>query len=332
MHFGQLKRRDLITLLGGAAAWPLAARAQPSGGRRHVGVLVAGLTEKDPQGQLRMAAFRRELQNLGWVEGRNVDVIERRPGASAERLRAAAVELAALKPDVVFAGNEAAAMALQQATSSLAIVFAQVGDPVALGLAASLARPGGNATGFANYEYGIGAKWAELMQELTPRTARIGVIYDTANTAERYVPAIEGALSPDIRVLALPVRSRSELEQAIERMASEPNGALIVLAGPLAVAHRDLIIILAVKHHLPLIYPYPYYTAAGGLISYGPDQLDQYRLAATYIDRVLKGEKPADLPVQFPTKYILAINLKTAKALGLTVPDQLLAIADDVIE
>jgi len=328
-----MKRREFITLLGGAAAmWPLGARAQPSGGWRRVGVLMAGLTEKDPQGQLRISAFRRELQNLGWAEGRNVEVIERWPGDSAERLRAAAVELAALKLDVIFAGNEAAALALQQATSSLAIVFAQVGDPVAAGLAASLARPGGNATGFANYEYGIGAKWAELMQELAPQTTRIGVIYDTANTAQRYVPAIEGALSPDIRVLSLPVRSRSELEQAIERMAGEPNGALIVLAGPLAVAHRDLIIIWAVKHRLPLIYPYPYYTAAGGLISYGPDQLDQYRLAASYVDRVLKGEKPADLPVQFPTKYILAINLKTAKALGLTVPDALLARADEVIE
>ena len=326
------RRRRFITLVSGAAAWPLAARAQPSGGRQRVGVLLAGLTEKDPQGQLRIAAFRRGLQNLGWVEGSNVEFIERWPGASAERLRAAAVELAALKPDVIFAGNEAAALALHQASSSLAIVFAQVGDPVAAGLAASLARPGGNATGFANYEYGIGAKWAELIQELAPRTARIGVIYDTANTAERYVPAIEGALSSNIRMLPLPVRSRPELEQVMERMGGEPNGALIVLAGPLAVAHRDLIIILAVKHRLPLIYPYPYYTVAGGLISYGPDQLDQYRLAAGYIDRVLKGEKPADLPVQFPTKYVLAINLKTAKALGLDVPATLIARADEVIE
>jgi putative ABC transport system substrate-binding protein len=327
-----MQRREFITLLGGTVAWPLVAHAQQAGGPRHVGVLMAGLTANDAQGQLRMAAFRQGMQNLGWIEGRNLSIDARWPGANAERMRTFAAELTATRPDAIFAGNESSVLALRQATSTLPIVFAQVSDPVAVGLVMSLARPGGNITGFANYDYGIGAKWGEILRELAPRTTRVGVIYDPANAAQRHIPDIERALSPATHVLPLSVHSRSELEDAIERIASEANGALIVLAGPLAVAHRDLIIILAVKHRLPLLYPYPYYTAAGGLISYGPDPIDQYRQAAGYVDRILKGEKPADLPVQFPTKYILAINLKTAKALGLQIPPTLLARADDVIE
>jgi putative tryptophan/tyrosine transport system substrate-binding protein len=328
-----VKRRDFITLLGGVASgWPLAARAQQGGALRHVGVLIAGLTANDAEGQVRMGAFRQGLQNLGWIEGRNLSIDARWPGANAERLRTFAVELAATRPDVIFAGNESAALALRQATSTLPIVFAQVGDPVAIGLAVSLARPGGNMTGFALYEYGIGAKWGEILKEVAPRTTRVGVIYDSANAVQRHIPDIEKTLSPAMQVLSLSVRSRSELEESIERIAGEANGALIVLPGPLAVAHRDLIIILAVKHRLPLIYSYPYYPAAGGLMSYGPDPLDQYRHAAGYVDRILKGEKPADLPVQFPTKYILTINLKTAKALGLEIPPTVLARADEVIE
>jgi putative tryptophan/tyrosine transport system substrate-binding protein len=325
-------RREFMTLLGSAAAaWPLAARAQQGEPVRRIGVLVAGLSDKDAEGQLRMAAFRRGLQNLGWIEGRNVELIDRWAGGSPERLRASAAELVALRPDVIFAGNDAAALALQKMTSTLAIVFAQVIDPVATGLVASLARPGGNITGFAELELGIAAKWGELLGELAPRPARVGVIYDPANSAQRLVPALATAL-PNMQLLPFSVRSRSEVEEAIERIGSEPNGALIILPGPLAVAHRELIIILAVKHRLPLIYPYAYYTFAGGLMSYGPDPVDRDRLAATYVDRVLKGEKPAELPVQLPTKYIPTLNLKTAKALGLEVPPTLLARADEVIE
>jgi ABC-type uncharacterized transport system substrate-binding protein len=326
-------RRELLAALGGAAvAWPLAARAQQGEQMRRIGVLIAGLTENDSEGQLRMAAFRRGLQNLGWIEGRNVHIEERWPGGNNERLRSFAAELVRMRPDAIFAGNEAATMALQQTASTLPIVFAQVGDPVANGLVASLARPGGNVTGFALWEYGFAAKWGEALREIAPRTVRIGVIYDPANAMQRLLPDLERSLSPGMQSVALSVSSRSDLENAIERIAIEPNGALIVFAGPLAVAHRDLIIILAVKHRLPFLYPYRYFTAAGGLISYGPDLVDQYRLAASYVDRILKGEKPADLPVQFPTRYMLVINLKTAKALGLIVPDTLLARADEVIE
>jgi putative tryptophan/tyrosine transport system substrate-binding protein len=333
MQFDGLNRREFITLLGGGAvARPLAARAQQSGAPRRVGVLLAGLTANDAVGQVRMAAFRQGLQSLGWTEGRNLSIDVRWPGADAERLRTFAAELAATRPDAIFAGNEAAALAFRQATSTLPIVFVQVADRVAVGLVESIARPGSNITGFALWEYGFAAKWAEVLREIAPRTVRIGVIYDPANAMQRQLPDLERALPPGVQAVALSVSSRSDLENAIERIAIEPNGALIVLPGPLAVAHRDLIIILAVKHRLPLIYSYPYYTAAGGLISYGPDPVDQYQQAAGYVDRILKGEKPADLPVQFPTKYILAINLKTAKALGLTVPDTLLARADEVIE
>jgi putative tryptophan/tyrosine transport system substrate-binding protein len=332
MHFDQLKRREFITFLGGAAAWPLTAGAQQVDRMRRIGVLIAGLTENDSEGQLRMAAFRRGLQNLGWVEGRNVHIEERWPGGNNERLRSFAAELAGMRPDAIFAGNEAATIALQQTATTVPTVFAQVSDPVAAGLVASVARPGGTVTGVALWEYGFATKWGELLKEIAPRTVRIGVIYDPANAMQRQLPDLERSLSPAIQSVALSVSSRSDLENAIERMAAEPNGALIVFAGPLAVAHRDLIITLAVKYRLPLLYPYRYFTAAGGLISYGPDLVDQYRVVASYIDRILNGEKPADLPVQFPTKYMLIINLKTARALDLIVPDKLLALADEVIE
>jgi putative ABC transport system substrate-binding protein len=327
-----VKRRKFITLLGGATTWPIAAHAQQPDRMRRIGVLIAGLTENDSEGQLRMAAFRQGLQNLGWIEGRNVHIEERWPGPNAERLRSFATEFVGMQPDAIFAGNEAAMMALQQAHSALPTVFAQVSDPVAAGLVASVARPGGNVTGLALWEYGFAAKWGEVLREIAPRTVRIGVIYDPANAMQHQLPDLERSLSPAIQSVALSVSSRSDLENAIERIAAEPNGALIVFAGPVAVAHRDLIITLAVKYRLPLLYPYRYFTAAGGLVSYGPDLVDQYRLVANYVDRILKGEKPADLPVQFPTKFTLVINLKTAKAIGVTVPDQLLALANEVIE
>jgi putative ABC transport system substrate-binding protein len=326
-------RREVITLLGGAAAamGPLVAHAQERSATRRIGVLLA-LTEKDSEGQVRVQAFREGLQELGWVEGRNLHIDYRWTGASVEHARSAAAELVVMRPDVIFAGNTTALVALQGVTSTLPIVFAQVADPLARGYVASLARPGGNITGFALYEPGMAAKWVEVLTEVAPHTTRIGVIYGPGNAAQTYLPEIERALPPSVRLAPYAVQSPSELEQAMERIGSEPNSALIVLSGLLTGLHRDLIILLAVKYRLPLVYPYRYFAAAGGFMSYGPDLIEQYRRAASYVDRVLKGEKPADLPVQFPTKYSFVINLKTAKALGLTVPDTLLATANEVIE
>ena len=331
MEIGQLKRRDIITLLGGAAAWPFAARAQQTERVRRIGVLIA-LAESDPEGQLRVAAFRRGLQSVGWTEARNIHIDYRWQSGDAERLRTFAAELVGMKPDVILAGNQTAVLALQQANNSTPTVFVQVVDPVAAGFVASLARPGGHMTGFALYEYSIATKWVEMLKDLAPRTVRIAVIYDSASAAPGHLPQLERALSPGMQLVPSSVHSRSELEEAIKRVGSEPNSALIVLAGPLPAIHRDLIVMMAIKHRLPLVYPFRYYPVAGGLLSYGPDTVDQYRLAASYVDRILEGEKPADLPVQFPTKYSLVINLKTARALGLTIPPSLLAIADEVIE
>jgi putative ABC transport system substrate-binding protein len=328
-----MKRREFITLFCGAAAglWPVTARAQQGGGMRRVGLLIA-LAENDAEGQLRIAAFRRGLRDLGWTEGRNIYIDGRWPGGDAERMRVAAAELVATRPDVIFAGNHTAVLALQKTSNTSPVVFVQVVDPVAAGFVASLARPGGNITGFALYEHAIAAKWIEMLRELAPLTSRIGIIYDPASAGQGHLRELERVMPPTIRLAAYSVRSRAELDDALERFAGEPNSALIVFAGPLTALHRDLIVMSAVKHRLPLIYPYRYFTAAGGLLSYGPDTVDQYRVAAGYVDRILKGEKPADLPVQFPTKYQLVINLKTAKALGLDVPPTLLALADEVIE
>ena len=326
-----MKRRQFITLLGGAAAWPLSARAQQGERTRRIGVLIA-LTENDTEGQLRVQAFRQGLQQLGWVEGRNLHIDYRWPGADAERLRASARDLVGLRPDVMLAGNTTSLIALQQETSTLPVVFVQVADPAARGYVASLARPGGNSTGFALYEQALAAKWVEVLREVAPRTSHVGVVYDPLNAAQTYLPDIEKALSPGMQLMPYASHNRSELEDAIERIGAKPNSGMIVLSGSLTGLHRDLIIMLAVKYRLPLVHPYRYFTAAGGLMSYGPDIIDQYRRAADYVDRVLKGAKPADLPVQFPTQYSLVINLKTAKALGLTVPLTLLARADEVIE
>jgi putative ABC transport system substrate-binding protein len=330
-----IDRRQLITLLAGAAAapsvpWPLAARAQQP--VRRIGFLIA-LSDKDPEAQLRVAAFRQGLRSLGWLEGRNVTIDYRWSGGSAERLREFAIELTSAKPDVVFAGNTAALIALQRATKTVPTVFVQVNDPVGGGFVASLARPGGNTTGFALFEYGIAAKWAEILKELMPGMRRIAIIYEpVTGTGGGYLPAIEGALPSGIQSMPCEVGSRADIEQAMSRIASEANAGLIVVGGPLTALHRDLIVLLAVKHRLPAISPYRYFATAGGLGSYGPDTVDQYRRAASYIDRILKGDKPADLPVQFPTSYKLVINLKAATALGLEVPPMLLARADEVIE
>jgi len=294
--------------------------------------LIAGLSENDPEGQLRMTAFRDGLQSFGWIEGRNLDLHVYWNSGNAAQLRASADELVRIGPEVAFAGNTAALLALRAVTSTLPTVFAQVTDPVGSGFVESIARPGRNTTGFALYEYNVAAKWAELLREIAPRTACIGVIYDASNDAERHLPQLERALSPDVRLLSFSVHTRPEIEKAIEQIGSQSNAALIALPGPLAVANHEVIVELAIEHRLPLFYPYRYFAVAGGLVSYGPDLLDQYRSAAGYVDRILRGEQAADLPVQIPTKYTLVINLKTAKVLGLEVPPKLLAVADEVIE
>jgi putative tryptophan/tyrosine transport system substrate-binding protein len=326
-----IRRREAITLLGGAAAWPVAARAQQRERMRRIGVLI-DIGQDDAEGQLRIAAFRHGLQDLGWSEGRNVQIDYRWFGGDVERRQAFAAELVGLKPDAIFAGNASALVAVRKATSTVPIVFVQVNDPVAGGFAASLARPGGNTTGFALFEFASAAKWVELLREFAPRTVRIGVLYELSNSGKNFLPPIESALGPSVQMLPCALRSRADIEDAIDRVAGEPNGALIVLGGPLTAVHRDLIVIMAARHRLPTVSPYRYFAAAGALFSYGPDTIDQYRLAAGYIDRILKGDKPGDLPIQFPTKLNLVINLKTAKALGFEVPPTLLARANEVIE
>jgi putative ABC transport system substrate-binding protein len=324
-----VRRRDFITLLGGAAAWPLAARAQQVGGLRRIGVLM-NLAADDPESQARIAAFLQSLRELGWTVGRNVH-IDYRWGSDADRIREYAAELVALTPDVLLAAG-GAALPLQQATRTVPIVFVQIIDPVGSGLVASLARPGRNATGFMTIEYGTSGKWLELLKQIAPRVTRVAVLRDpTAVGGGAQLGAIQ-AVAPLLGVEVTPVDVRgAEIERAITAFAQASNGSLIVVVGQ-AATQRDLIIKLAARNRLPAIYPYRYYVASGGLISYGPDNIEQYRLAAGYVDRILKGEKPADLPVQAPTKYELVINLKTAKALGITIPPGVLATADEVIE
>jgi ABC-type uncharacterized transport system substrate-binding protein len=329
-----VNRREFITLLGGAAtAWPLAARAQQGERMRRIGVLMS-LAADDPEGQARLTAFVQGLQELGWTDGRNVRIDYRWPAGDAERTRRYATELAALSPDVILAGAGSVVPSLLQATRTVPIVFTQTPDPVGAGFVNSLARPGGNATGFLLYEYGISAKWLELIKEIAPRVTRAAVIRDAAIASGTGQWGAIQTAAPSFGVEVSPVnlRDAGEIERDVAAFARSPNGGLIVTASTLAVVHRDLIVTLAARHKLPAVYPSRFFVAAGGLISYGPDSIDPHRRAAGYVDRILKGEKPADLPVQAPTKYELAINLKTAKALGLEVPPTLLARADKVIE
>jgi putative ABC transport system substrate-binding protein len=331
IHIG---RRYCITLLGGAAAvWPLAARAQQGERMRRIGVLMT-LAADDPEGQARLTAFVQGLQELGWTDGRNVRIDYRWPAGDAERTRRYATELAALAPDVILAGGGSVVPSLLQATRTVPIVFTQTPDPVGAGFVNSLARPGGNATGFLLYEYGISAKWLELLKEIAPRVTRAAVIRDAAvaSGTGQWGAIQTAAPSFGVEVSPVNVRDAGEIERDVAAFARSPNGGLIVAASTLAVVHRDLIVALAARHKLPAVYSSPFFVAAGGLISYGPDSIDPHRRAAGYVDRILKGEKPADLPVQAPTKYDLTINLKTAKALGLEVPPTLLARADEVIE
>jgi ABC-type uncharacterized transport system substrate-binding protein len=328
-----VQRREFITLLGGAATWPLAARAQQPEGRRRIGVLM-NLAERDPEGQARTGALREGLAKLGWTEGRELQIEYRWFAGDPDRARAYAAELVKLKPEVIFAGATPSVAVLQRETRSVPIVFAQVADPVGAGFVASLARPGGNITGFASFEYAIAAKWLELLKQIAPQVTRVAVIYDLTNPeTKEYLPVIEAAArSFGVQVSISVVRNAAEIERAIEEFTREPNGGLIPLPTPLMAVHRDLIISLAARHRLPNVYAWRYYPMAGGLASYGIDNIELYRRAASYVDRILKGEKPGDLPVQQATKFELVINLKTANTLGLDPPISLLARTDEVIE
>jgi ABC-type uncharacterized transport system substrate-binding protein len=327
-------RRTFITLLGGAAAvWPLAARAQQGERARRIGVLMP-FAAADPIGQTRVAAFLQGLQQSGWEVGRNLRIDIRWSGANPDDIRKDAAELVALAPDVILANAGTGVGPLLQATRTVPIVFANVVDPVGAGYVDSLARPGGNATGFTSYEFAIGGKWLELLKEVAPAVSRAAVIRDPAISAGLGLfGAIQSAApSMGLEVSPVNVRDAREIERAVAAFARQPNGGLIVTGSAGAVVHRDLIVALAARHKRPAVYYERYFVAAGGLISYGPDLVDQYRRAAGYVDRILKGEKPADLPVQAPTRYELVVNMKTAKALGIEVPPTVIARADEVIE
>src|SRR5262245_911143 len=328
-----MRRREFITLLGAAAAWPLAARAEQTERKRRIGVLM-NLAADDAQSMARIAAFLQGLQQLGWTDGQNVAIEYRWGGGDPERIRKFAAELVALAPDVILAVGALTVLPLQQVSRTVPIVFANVTDPVGAGIVANLARPGGNATGFLTFEYGISAKWLELLKQIVPGTTRAAVLRDPTIIASISQFASIQSVAPSLGVELTPIDTRNAggIERAVVAFASEPNAALIVVTGTSAIIHRELIISLASRHRLPAVYPFRYYVSSGGLMSYGPDVIDFYRRVAGYVDRILKGEKPADLPVQAPTKYELVINLKTAKALGLEVPATLLARADEVIE
>ena len=334
MPIDDLRRREFVMLLGGsAAAWPLAARAQQGERMRRIGVLM-GQAEDDPEAQARVAAFEQVLQQLGWSEGRNVRIDRRWAAGDADRTRRYAAELIALAPDVILAPGSFTIGPLLQVSRSVPIVFVHVPDPVGAGFVDSLARPGGNATGFILFEYATSAKWLELLKQIAPGLTRVAVIRDPALTSGTGQFAAIQALAPSLGVEVSPVnvRDAGEIERAITAFARSPNGGLILTGSALSQVHRQTIVALAARHKLPAIYYERFVVAEGGLMSYGPSLVDQFQRAAGYVDRILKGEKPADLPVQTPTKYELAINLKTAKALGLEVPPTLLVRADEVIE
>jgi ABC-type uncharacterized transport system substrate-binding protein len=328
-----MKRREFIAALGGAAAWPLAARAQQPERMRRIGVLMS-VAADDAEGQARIAAFLNGLEQFGWIDGRNVRIEARWGAGDADRVRRYAAELVAIAPDVILASGNATTGPMSQATRAVPIVFTLVPDPVGAGFVDSLARPGGNVTGFASFEYGISAKWLELLKEIAPPVTRVAIIRDAAISAGTGLfGAIQSVASSfGVEATAVNVRDAAEIERAITSFARPGNSGLIVTGSGLAVFHRDLIIALAAREKLPAVYFARTFVSSGGLISYGPDSIEPHRRAANYVDRILKGEKPADLPVQAPTKYELVINLKTAKALGLEVPQSLLARADEVIE
>jgi putative tryptophan/tyrosine transport system substrate-binding protein len=328
-----MRRREFIAALGGAAAWPLAARAQQGERMRRIGALM-NLAADDSESQVRVVAFAQGLSELGWTEAHNVRIEFRWAAGEVDRFRSYAAELVALAPDVILASASPAVGALQQATRTVPIVFVNTVDPVGAGFVSNLARPGGNTTGFTLFEYAVSGKWLELLKEIAPSVTRVGVLREPGLTAAVAQFATLQAVAPSLRVELVPlnVRDAGDIERTVAAFARSPTDGLIVTSSPLTAVHRGSIVTVATRHKLPAVYAFRYFVTAGGLISYGPDTIDQYRRAAGYVDRILKGEKPADLPVQNPTKYELVINLKTAKAIGLTVPDTVLARADEVIE
>jgi putative ABC transport system substrate-binding protein len=328
-----LRRREFIGIAGGAVAWPLAAHAQQSERPRRIGMLIP-FNDNEPEVKARLSAFRQRLQELGWVESRSIRFDYRFTGQDAGRIRTGAEELIALAPDVIVVWGNPAVAILQKATQTIPIVFAGASDPLESGFVTNLGRPGGNITGFQNFESAIGGKWLDLLKEIAPGVRRVAFVYSpdiSANLA--FVHAAEAAsTSLDVTVTAAPVRSMADIEHALTAFAKEPNGGLIVAPFPFIATSQDKIIALASDLHLPTIFPFRYFATNGGLASYGFDTIDPHRQAASYVDRILKGEKPGNLPVQAPTKYELVINLKTAKALGITISRELQLRADELIE
>jgi putative ABC transport system substrate-binding protein len=336
MQLGQLQRRKFITLLGGlAAAWPLAVRAQQGGHVPRIGALIP-YPESDTEAQAQMAAFRQALQSLGFVAGRAAQLDERWTGGDVGKVRTGAKELVGLRPDVILSRSTAATAALLQETHTIPIVFVIVSDPVGDGFAESMARPGRNATGFTNIEDSLGSKWLELLKEINPHISRIAVLFGRKTSpggGAYYIRLIKSAAAVfAVTVIATPIEGAGEIESAISSFAQEPSGAIIVTPDLTTSFHREVIVRSTARYRLPAIYPFPYVVREGGLISYGTDATDIYRRSATYVYRILGGAKPSDLPVQAPTKFQLAINVKTARALGVTVPPTLLGLADEVIE
>jgi putative ABC transport system substrate-binding protein len=328
-----MRRREFFTVLSGSAAWPLAAHAQQGDRVRRIGVLM-GLDENDPDAKRRAAAFTQALAGLGWTDGRTVRIDLRSWGGDSNRIRGIARELVGLQPDIILTSGTPATVAVQGETRTIPIVFAGLADPVASGIVARLDRPSGNVTGFANNEATFAGKWLELLSEIAPGLKRAAIMFnpDTA-PASAYMPSFEtAARSLKVEPIIAAVHSDVEIETAIVALRHEPGGGLVVMPGAFTAAHRAPIISAAAQNNVPAVYAYSYYARDGGLLSYGVDRVDLYRRAATYVDRILRGEKPGDLPVQFPTKFEMVLNLKTAKALGLTVPPSILLRADEVIE
>ena len=328
-----MRRRHFITLIGGAvASWPLAALAQQPPGRKRVGI-VMGYVESDPNGQLQVAAFRRQLQNLGWMEGTNITLDFRFAADDGDRIRAAATELLALRPDVMVSNSNVVTSILQHEVRAIPLVFISVSDPVGSGFVADLARPVANVTGFANFQPTMGGKWLDLLRQIAPQVRSVGVLYHPEAPNFGYLHSAE-EVSPgfNIKVIGLPLEGRADIDGATAMIAAEPNSGMIVTPNVVTFANAELIVTLAASHRIPAIYPFAFYAKAGGLISYGFDAVAQFQEGAGYVDKLLKGAKPTELPVQFPTKFNVVVNLKTAKALGLTIPESFLALADEVIE
>jgi putative ABC transport system substrate-binding protein len=328
-----MRRRQFITLLGGAAAvWPLAARAQQGDRARRIGALMP-YDENDPEGKRRYSAFTNALAGLGWTEGRNVRIDLYWAGADIDRMRALAPELVGLQPDIIVTNGTPPTVAVQRETRTIPIVFANVADPVASGIVPRLDRPSGNVTGFANNEASLGGKWLDLLSEIAPGLKRAAIMFNPETLPSLYVPSFEtAARSLKVAPIIAYIHSDGEIEMAITALGHEPGGGLVVMGDAFTFAHRAPIILAAARNNVPAVYPVSNYARDGGLLSYGVDQVDTWRRAATYVDRILRGEKPGDLPVQVPTKFEMIVNLKTAKGLGLTIPASILTLADEVIE